>query len=91
MRRDQLCDPGLCPNSTDGARCDDCPLDRLEGALRSSDAGYLIRSALEIEALAQAGLNISSDEVPADVANALVVIQHARARLQKEQAAEKPQ
>jgi hypothetical protein len=86
MRREQLCEPDLCPSSIDGARCENCPLDRLEGALRSSDAGYLIRSALEIESLAQIGLRIGSDEIPADVANALIVIQHARARLQKEQA-----
>ena len=34
LRRDELCDPGLCADAPDeeGQRCDHCPLDRSDAA-----------------------------------------------------------
>jgi hypothetical protein len=40
LRRDELCDPGLCPDAPgeDVHRCDHCPLDRLDAAQASEKA-----------------------------------------------------
>ena len=39
MRREELCDQNLCPDSPeDGGRCDHCPLDRIDAA-QSSERG----------------------------------------------------
>jgi hypothetical protein len=48
LRREQLCDPGLCPDAPDGGgRCEHCPLDRLVAA-QCAEKGLLIRRALDL-------------------------------------------
>jgi len=85
LRRHELCDPGLCPDAPDdGARCDHCPLDRLDAA-QSSEAGLLLRRALDLRAALKLGVRIGLDEIRADEFRALVVLEEERDALDREQ------
>jgi hypothetical protein len=85
LRRDELCDPGLCPDAPDdGARCDHCPLDRLDAA-QSSEVGLLLRRALDLRAALKLGVRIGLDEIRADEFRALVVLEEEREALDREQ------
>ena len=78
LRREELCDPGLCPDAPDNnGRCDHCPLDRLDGAA-NSEPGALLQRALELEYALKAGVTISLDEIAADEFWAMRVIQEER-------------
>ena len=78
MRREELCDPGLCPDAPeDGGRCDNCPLDRLDAA-QSSEAGLLARRALDLRAALKLGIRVSLEEIRADEFYALVVLEEER-------------
>jgi hypothetical protein len=80
-----LCDPGLCPDAPDdGGRCDRCPLDRLEAA-QSSEAGLLLRQAIDIRTALKLGIPIGLDDIRADEFRALVVLEEERDRLDREQ------
>jgi hypothetical protein len=66
LRREELCDPGLCPDAPDdGSRCDHCPLDKLDAA-QSSEAGLLLRRAIDLRAALKLGVRIGLDEIRAD-------------------------
>jgi hypothetical protein len=86
LRRDQLCDPGLCPDAPEGGvRCDHCPLDRLDAA-QSSEPGQLLRRALDLRAALKLGVKLSLDEIAADEFGAMLIIEEEQARLDEERA-----
>jgi hypothetical protein len=84
LRRDELCDPGLCPDAPDGGRCDHCPLDRLDAA-QSSETGLLIRRAIDFRAALKLGVRIGLDDIRADEFLAMLVLEEERDRLDREQ------
>jgi hypothetical protein len=85
LRREELCDPGLCPDAPDdGSRCDHCPLDRLDTA-QSSEAGLLLRRALDLRAALKLGVQIGLDEIRADEYRALILLEDERDALDREQ------
>jgi hypothetical protein len=85
LRRDELCDPGLCPDAPDdGGRCQHCPLDKLD-AVQSSEAGLLLRRALDLRNALKLGVRIGLDEIRADEFQALVVLEEERDVLDREQ------
>ncbi|MGE5648312.1 MAG: hypothetical protein ACM336_21240 [Acidobacteriota bacterium] len=83
LRRDQLCDPGLCPDAPDGGRCDHCPLDRLD-ASQSSEIGLLIRRAIDLRTALKLGVRIGPDEIPADEFLAIVLLEEEHGMLDRE-------
>lgn len=83
MRRDDLCDPGLCPDAPDGGRCDHCPLDKLDAA-QSSDKGIVLRRALNLMGALKLGVNLTLDDICADEFQAMVLITEERDILERE-------
>lgn len=80
-----MCEPGLCPDSPEeGGRCDHCPLDKLDAA-QYSEAGLLVRRALDLRAALKLGVRIGLDEIQADEFCALVVLEEERDKLDREQ------
>ncbi len=84
LRREELCDPGLCPDAPkNGGRCANCPQDRLDAA-QSSEKGLAIRRALDLMAALKLGVRISLDEIAADEFYAMQVIAEERDLLERE-------
>jgi len=84
LRREELCDPGLCPDAPDDAgRCDHCPLDKLDAA-QSSEAGLLLRRALDLRAALKLGIQIKLDEIRADEYRAMLTVEEERERYDRE-------
>ena len=84
LRRDELCEPGICPDAPDdGARCDHCPLDKLD-AVQASEKGLVIRRALDLMSALKLGVRISMDEIAADEFYAMVITAEERDRLERE-------
>jgi hypothetical protein len=84
MRREDLCDPGLCPDAPDGdGRCGHCPLDKFDAA-QSSEKGLLIRRALELMGALKLGIAISLEEIGADEFQAMLIITEERNALDRE-------
>jgi hypothetical protein len=84
LRRDELCDPGLCPDAPDeGGRCDHCPLERLDAA-QSSELGLAIRRALDIMCALKVGVQIGLTEIRADEFYAMLIIAEERDTLERE-------
>jgi len=84
LRRDELCDPGLCLDAPDeGGRCDHCPLDRLDAA-QSSEMGLLLRRALDLRAALKLGVRINLDEISADEFRAMVILEEEQEKLDRE-------
>jgi len=87
MRREELCDPGLCPDAPDGeGRCDHCPLDRLDAA-QASEKGLLIRRALDLMAAMKLGVGISLDEIKADEFQGMLIVAEERDLQEREKMA----
>ena len=85
LRREELCDPGLCPDAPDdGGRCDHCPLDKLDAA-QSTEAGMLLRRAIDLRAAVKLGVRIGLDEIRADEYRALILLEDERDALDREQ------
>jgi hypothetical protein len=85
LRLEELCDPGLCPDAPDdGGRCDHCPLDKLD-AEQSSEAGLLLRRAINLRAALKLGVRIGLDEIRADEYRALILLEDERDALDREQ------
>ena len=81
LRRDELCDPGLCPDAPDvGGRCDHCPLDRLDAA-QASETGQLLRRALDLRTAFKLGIRIGLEEVRADEFYAMLILEEEREQL----------
>jgi hypothetical protein len=59
LRREQLCDPGLCPDAPGGEheRCGHCPLNRLDAAWLT-DAGQLLRRTLDLRSALSMGIRV---------------------------------
>jgi hypothetical protein len=84
MRREELCNPGLCPDAPDDeGRCGHCPLDRLDAA-QSSEKGLLIRRALELMGALKLGFSVSLEEIGADEFQAMLIITEERDVLDRE-------
>ena len=84
LRREELCDQKLCPDAPeDGGRCDHCPLDRLDAA-QSSEPGQLLRRALDLRTALQFGVAVPLDDIAADEFFAMVIIEEAQDRLERE-------
>ncbi len=84
MRREELCDPKLCPDSPeDGGRCDHCPLDAIDAA-QSSERGLIIRCALDLMSALKLGVNITLDEIATDEFQAMLIIAEERDLLERE-------
>jgi hypothetical protein len=86
LRRDQLCEPGLCPDAPEEEheRCDHCPLNRLDAA-QLSDTGQLLRRALDLRSALSMGIRIGLDEIDADEFFALQVVEQERDTYEREQ------
>ncbi|MGC8884859.1 MAG: hypothetical protein ACP5UT_18730, partial [Bryobacteraceae bacterium] len=67
----------------DGGRCGHCPLDKLDAA-QSSEAGLLLRRALDLRAALKLGVRISLDEIRADEFRALVVLEEEQEKLDRQ-------
>ena len=78
-RREQLCDPGRCPDAPEEKheRCDHCPLNRLDAA-QLSDTGQFLRRALDLRSALAMGIRIGLDEIDADEFFAMQVVEHER-------------
>lgn len=88
LRREELCDPGLCPDASDAeGRCDHCPLDRLDEA-QASEKGLLIRRALDLLAALKFGVMISLAEIKADEFQAMLIVNEERAQLDRQRSQE---
>jgi len=75
LRREELCDPGLCPDALDDqGRCDHCPLDKLDVA-QASERGPLIRRALDLKAALSLGLQVGLNEIRADEFYTMLVLE----------------
>ena len=84
LRRQELCDVKLCPDSPDnGSRCEKCPLDRMDAA-QHSEAGQLLRRALDLRAAIKMGIHLGLDEIAADEFYALLAIEEAQDQYEKE-------
>jgi hypothetical protein len=85
MRREELCDPSLCPDSPEqrGDRCDHCPLDKIDAA-QTSERGLVIRCALELMAALKLGMKVSLEEVAADEFQAMLIIAEERDLLERD-------
>ena len=82
--REELCDVKLCPDSpADRSRCEKCPLDRLDAA-QHSEAGQLLRRALDLRAAIKMGIALGLDEIPADEFFAMLAIEEAQDQYEKE-------
>lgn len=83
LRRDQLCDPHLCEKAPDGARCDECPLTKIDEAGESAE-GQLLRRTLLLRAAMRAGLQVALDDLAADEMYALLILDEEWERLERE-------
>ena len=85
LRREELCDVNLCPDSPDdGTRCDKCPLNRLDAA-QHSEAGQLLRRALDLRAALRLGVSLPLNDIAADEFFAMLIIEEEQDRLEREQ------
>ena len=68
-----------------GSRCERCPLDRLDAA-QHSEAGQLLRRALDLRAAMKMGILLGLDEIAADEFYAMLAIEEAQEQYEKERA-----
>ena len=73
----------MCPDAPEGGRCDHCPLDKLDAA-QGSQAGLLIRRALDLRAALNLGIHIGLDDVRADEFYAMLILDEERDQLERE-------
>ena len=84
LRREELCDPGLCPDAPDdGGRCGHCPLDRLDAA-QCAEKGLLIRRVLDLMGALKLSLALSIDDICADEFYTMLIIAEERDLLERE-------
>lgn len=80
-----MCEPRLCPEAPeDGGRCDHCPLNKLEAA-QQTEAGVLIRRAIDMRAALKLGIRITLEDIPADEFIAMQILEEERDRHEREQ------
>ena len=86
MRREELCDVNLCPDSPeDGGRCEKRPLERLD-ASEQSEAGQLLRQELDLRTAFNIGVSLSLDVITANEFFSMLIIEEEQDRLGREQA-----
>jgi hypothetical protein len=74
----------MCPDAPDdGGRCDHCLLDKLDEA-SNSDAGLLIRRALDLRAAVKLGVHLGLDDIAADEFYTMLILEEERDRLEQE-------
>jgi len=73
----------LCPDAPEGGRCDHCPQDQLDAA-QASEAGLLIRRALELRAALNLGIHITLDDIPANEFYTMLILDDERDQLERE-------
>ena len=80
MRRDELCDPGLCPDAPEeqAHRCD-----RLDAA-QCAEKGLLIRRALDLMSALKLAVQIGLDEIRGDEFCAMLIVVAERDLLERE-------
>ena len=83
LRRDELCDPNLCEHKEG-----ECPRELLDAA-QHSEAGQLIRRALDIKALIRAGITLTLDDIAADEMFAILIVEEEQTRYDDEKAAKR--
>jgi hypothetical protein len=84
LRREELCDPGLCPDApAEEDRCDQYPLDKLDTA-QASEKGLLIRRGLDLMCALKLGVYIGLDEIRGDEFGAMLIIAEERDLLERE-------
>ena len=64
-------------------RCEKCPLNRLDAA-QHSEAGQLLRRALDLRAALRLGVSLSLDDIAVDEFYAMLTIEEAQAQHEKE-------
>ncbi|OFW00530.1 MAG: hypothetical protein A3H94_07665 [Acidobacteria bacterium RIFCSPLOWO2_02_FULL_60_20] len=67
-----------------GSRCEKCPLDRLDAA-QHSEAGQLLRRALDLRAALRIGISLSLCDIAADEFFTMLIIEEEQDRLEREQ------
>ncbi|MBI2815961.1 MAG: hypothetical protein HYX72_03380 [Acidobacteria bacterium] len=70
----------VCPRagpSDDGGRCEKCPLNRLDAA-QHSEAGQLLRRAIDLRAALRLGVSLSLDDIAAEEFFAMLAIEEAQ-------------
>ena len=85
MRRDELCDPGLCADAPEEEAhcCDHCPLDRLDAA-QCAEKGMLIRRAHALMGALKLAVQIGLDEIRWDEFCAMPIIAEEQDLLESE-------
>jgi hypothetical protein len=73
----------LCPDASEGGRCDHCPQDKLDAA-QTSEAGLLIRRALDLRAALNLGVQIGLCEIPANEFYTMLILGDERDQLDRE-------
>ena len=84
LRRAGLCDPQLCHDAPEGERCDHCPLIKIDEA-QNSEAGILVRRALDMRAALKLGVRISLEEIRADEFVVMQILEEEGDRHAREQ------
>lgn len=75
----------MCPDAPEDGRCDTCPHEKLDTA-QTSEAGLLIRRALELRAALNLGIRICLDEIQADEFCTMLILDEERNLLEHERA-----
>jgi hypothetical protein len=78
-----LCEPSLCPDAPNSGRCDHCPQDRLDAA-QNSEAGLLIRRAIELRAALNLGITIGLEDIRADEFYTILLLDDEREQYERE-------
>jgi hypothetical protein len=78
-----LCEPHLCPDASEGGRCDHCAQDKLDAA-QTSEAGLLIRRAIELRAALNLGVHVGLDDIRADEFYTMLLLDEERVQLELE-------
>ena len=74
----------LCPDSRDdGSRCEKCPLNRLDAA-QHSEAGQLLRRALDLRTALKLGITVGMEEIAADEFYAMLAVEEAQDQSERE-------
>ena len=66
-------------------RCDHCPLDRLDAA-QASEAGMILRRALDLRTALRLGVHLGLSAIRADEFHALLILEEEGDRLERERA-----
>jgi hypothetical protein len=84
LRREELCDPGLCPDAPDeGGRCDHCPLDKVDEA-QNSERGQLLRLVFDLRSALRLHVPVPLCEIGADELQAMLIVEDEQERRERE-------